>query len=266
MSQYSESYRPRTEEVAAEPSTSDAVRNEAADVAQHARQAGGQVTQTATEQTRQVAAETGRQARGLLDEAQGQVRGQASAQQQKAAQQLHSVADELGQMVDTGGQSGVVTDFARQAAGRLHNAATWLEQRDPADLLDQARNFARRRPGAFLIGAAVAGLAAGRMTRGLAAGSHEQQGADVAAAEARAATTADWNELASPPVAAETARAGYAEPVYSPEPLYPAGPGSAASPGYPVETGPLDTTIPDYPADAPFPPEPGRTPGSGGTS
>ena len=167
MAQYSGPYAPRTGEPASEPSTTDVARDEAAGVGQHAREAGGQVAQTATDQARQVVAETGRQARDLLGEAQGQARDQASVQQQKAAQQLHSVADELGQMAANSGQSGLATEFARQAADRAHGVASWLEQREPADLLDEVRNFARRRPGTFLIGAAVAGLAAGRLTRGL---------------------------------------------------------------------------------------------------
>src|ERR1700761_1867342 len=167
MSEYSGPYTPHSVEPAAQPSTTDVARDEAAGVGQHAREAGGQVAQTATDQARQVAAETGRQARDLLGEAQGQALDQASTQQQKAAQQLHSVADELGQMAANSGQSGVATEFARQAADRMHGAASWIEQREPADLLDEVRNFARRRPGAFLIGAAVAGLAAWRLTRGL---------------------------------------------------------------------------------------------------
>ena len=167
MSQNSGPYAPRTEDPAAERSTTDVARDEAAGVGQHAREAGGQVAQTATDQARQVAAETGRQARDLLGEAQGQARDQAAVQQQRAARQLHTVADELGQMASNGGQSGVATEFARQAAGRVHGAASWLEEREPADLLDEVRHFARRRPGVFLIGAALAGLAAGRLTRGL---------------------------------------------------------------------------------------------------
>jgi hypothetical protein len=178
MSQYSEPNTPSSGESAAGRSATDVARDEAADVGQHARQAGGQVTQTATDQSRQVAAETGRQVRDLLEEAQGQARDQASAQQQKAAQRLHSVADELGQMADKGGQSGMATDLARQAADRLHGAAAWLDKHEPADLLSEARNFARRRPGAFLIGAAVAGLAAGRLTRGLTANENDQQSTD----------------------------------------------------------------------------------------
>jgi hypothetical protein len=250
MSQYSESYTPHTEESVSEPSTTDAVRNEATDVAQHARQAGGQVTQTATEQTKQVAAEAGRQARGLLGEAQGQVRDQASTGQQKAAQQLRSVADEIGQMAEKGGTSGVATNAARQAADRLHSAAGWLEQREPADLLDQARSFARRRPGAFLIGAAVAGLAAGRLTRGLVADHQDQKDE-------------------------QTGSDGSVTPVYPSEPLYPATPVSPAESVYPAESAdpfvpvypaePVYPVEPVYPGEPVYPAEPGRAPGYGET-
>jgi hypothetical protein len=136
-------------------------------VGQSAAEAGARVTQTATDQAREVVSETARQARDLLGEAGGQVRDQTSVQQQKAASQLHSVADELHEMVAKGGQSGLATEVAQQAAERLHGAASWLEQREPGDVLQAVRDFARRRPGVFLAGAVAAGLAAGRLTRGM---------------------------------------------------------------------------------------------------
>ena len=237
MSQYSGSYAPRTEAPATEPSTTDVARDEAASVGQHAREAGGQVAQTATDQARQVAAETGRQARDLLGEAQGQALDQASTQQQKAAQQLHSVADEMGQMAANGGQSGVATEFARQAADRMHGAASWLEQREPGDLLNEVRNFARRRPGTFLIGAAVAGLAAGRLTRGLKDRGNGQD------------ETGPYNGRGTVP--------GTAYPTET----YPAEPGYA--PGYAPGTEPIDPTAPAYPAEPGY--VPGSTTGSGTT-
>jgi hypothetical protein len=148
-------------------STTDVARDQAAAVGQSASDAGSRVTQTAADQAREVAAETARQARDLLGEAGGHARGQASQQQHKAAGQLHSMADELRNMADKGGQSGVATEVAQQAAERLHGAASWLEQREPADVLQAVRDFARRRPGMFLAGAVAAGLAAGRLTRGI---------------------------------------------------------------------------------------------------
>src|SRR5436190_1399811 len=59
------------------------------------------------------------------------------------------------------------TEVAQQAAERIHGVASWLEQREPADVLQAVRDFARRRPGVFLAGAVAAGLAAGRLTRGM---------------------------------------------------------------------------------------------------
>ncbi len=235
MSQYSGSYAPRTGEPVGEPSTTDVARDEAAGVGQHAREAGGQVAQTATDQARQVVAETGQQARDLLGEAQGQARDQASVQQQKAAQQLHSVADELGQMAANSGQSGLATEFARQAADRAHGAASWLEQREPADLLDEVRNFARRRPGTFLIGAAVAGLAAGRLTRGLKDRGNGQQ-----------SNGQQSNGLTGGRGTAALPAANTVEPAGAPGSAYPTETYPAA-PGYPAETYPA---APAYPAGA----------------
>ena len=150
-----------------QPSTASVARDQAASVGRSAGEAGSRVAQTATDQAREVVSETARQARDLLGEASGQARDQASVQQQKAARQLRAVADEMQEMAAKGGQSGVATEVAQQAAGRIHGAASWLEQREPADLLQAVRDFARRRPGVFLAGAAVAGLTAGRLTRGM---------------------------------------------------------------------------------------------------
>jgi hypothetical protein len=236
MSQYSEPYTPSSGESAAGPSVTDVACDEAADVSQHTRQAGGQVVQAATDQGRQVAAETSRQVRDLLGEAQSQARDQASAQQQKAAKQLYSVADELGQMADKGGQSGMATDLARQAADRLHSAAAWLEKHEPADLLSEARNFARRRPGAFLIGAAVAGLAAGRLTRGVTASENEQQNTDGGAVTGvPAADTARSGGVAGPASPLAT------EPVVASVPVLVADPVTPAEPAWvPNHEGPRD--------------------------
>ena len=41
-----------------------------------------------------------------------------------------------------------------------------LDGREPSQILDDVRAFARRRPGAFLLGALAAGVVAGRITRG----------------------------------------------------------------------------------------------------
>jgi hypothetical protein len=149
------------------PSTPDVAKEQAAGVAQSAAAAGKSVAETATEQTQQVAQEAGRQAKDLLKQTQSELSDQASAQQQRAAANLHALGDELGSMADRSEQDGVATDLVRQAAGRSHDVASWLDQREPGHVLDEVRNFARRRPGTFLVLAVGAGLLAGRLTRGI---------------------------------------------------------------------------------------------------
>jgi len=164
MTDYTGSFAPQDQQ-----STTDVARDQAANVGQAAAEAGGHVAQTASDQARVVVSETARQARDLLGEASGQAMDQASVQQQRAARELRAVADELQDMAAKGGQSGLATEVTHQAAERIHGAASWLEQREPGDVLQAVRDFARRRPGVFLAGAAIAGLAAGRLTRGMTA-------------------------------------------------------------------------------------------------
>jgi hypothetical protein len=146
--------------------TTQVARDEATDVGRTAADAGRQVAGTAAEQAANVAQEVKTQARDLLGEARGQAQGQARAGQQKAADGIRSLSQELREMAEGGQQSGMASEVARQAADRADNLAEWLGRREPGDLVDEVRSFARRRPGAFLLGAAVAGVVVGRLTRG----------------------------------------------------------------------------------------------------
>jgi hypothetical protein len=128
--------------------------------------AGQRVAETASDQGAQVAREARTQARDLLGQARDQVTEQARSTQSQAADGLHSLAGELREMADSGERQGVASDLAAEAADRLGTLADWLGRREPGDLVDEVRRLARRRPGAFLIGAAVAGVLAGRLTRG----------------------------------------------------------------------------------------------------
>ncbi|SIR85211.1 hypothetical protein [Micromonospora avicenniae] len=152
------------------------VREQARQVGSEAAHAGGVVAGTAREQGREVGRETVRQARDLYGEARTQLAAQAGEQQHRAAGGLRSLADEMRAMAEQGGQAGPVSELARQAADRVHGVAGWLESREPGDLITEVRDYARRSPGTFLVGAAVLGVLAGRLTRNLsAAGDTGQQ-------------------------------------------------------------------------------------------
>jgi hypothetical protein len=127
-------------------------------------QAAG-VASTTAEQARNVAGEAQAQARNLMTESRSQINQQAAAQKDKASGGLRGLATELRSMADQGQQSGIASDLARQAADKAQELAGWLDGREPGDLLNDVRDLARRRPGTFLLGAAAAGVLAGRLTR-----------------------------------------------------------------------------------------------------
>ncbi|MBV9592992.1 MAG: hypothetical protein JO147_04240 [Actinobacteria bacterium] len=179
------------------------MKDKAVQSAQVGKQAAGDLAQTATSKAQDVLDETTQQARNLVGEAREQLRGHAGDQHRNAVANLHSLADELHSMARSGQSSGVATDLVGQAADRTRGVASWLEQREPGDLVRELQQFARRRPGAFLAGALVAGVVAGRLTRGVVAthsdGSEGHQaehrygavGTDVASAGGSMYPTAD---------------------------------------------------------------------------
>jgi len=152
-------------------STKDVAKDQAANVASTAQQAGGQVAATAADQAKQVTQETKRQAQDMLAEGRSQLQEQARTGQQKAGAGLSDMAQQLRTMVDGSSEtpSGPAADLVRQAGDKLEEFATYVQGREPGDLVNDVRAFARRKPGVFLFGAAVAGIVAGRLTTGIVA-------------------------------------------------------------------------------------------------
>ncbi|WP_320066619.1 hypothetical protein [Micromonospora sp. RTGN7] len=160
--------------------SNNGVRDQARQVGSEAAHAGGAVAQTAKEQGREVIGEAKRQARDLYGEARHQLVGQTGEQQRRAAGGLRSLADEMRSMAQNSGQAGPVTELTHQAAERVNGVAGWLEERQPGDIVAEVKDYARRNPGTFLVGAAVLGVLAGRLTKSLSAVSHDTGGAHEA--------------------------------------------------------------------------------------
>ncbi len=151
-------------------------------VAQDAKESTKGVASTAASEAKDVAREAKTQLRQLLDQLGGEATQQASGQTQRAVQGLRSLGSELSGMADgQQGGSGMASGLARQGASQLDAAANWLDGRQPGELLDEVRSFARRRPGTFIAGAALLGLIGGRMTRGLTADSSSDGGQSATA-------------------------------------------------------------------------------------
>ena len=131
-----------------------------------ATEEGRRVAGVAKNEAGQVAAEARDQVAELLEEAKSQLSEQGSTQRDRLVATLTTLGDDLEHMAQQSDRSGMATDLARQAAGRVRDLGNRLDGREPSQILDDVRAFARRRPGTFLLGAVAAGVLAGRLTRG----------------------------------------------------------------------------------------------------
>ena len=141
----------------------------------------GHVAETAKGEAKAVAQEVKYQAKDLYAQTQRELKDQAQVQQHRAAAGLRSVSDELDSLTANAQNPGLAVDLLNQVSTRLSGAASWLGDRDPSAVLSEVKSFARRKPGTFIIGAAVLGIVAGRLTRALAANASDEH-ADAKAA------------------------------------------------------------------------------------
>ena len=118
----------------------------------------------AQDEAKQVASDVREQARGLLDETRTQVEDQSRTQRDRLVETIRTFSDDLDGMAAQRG--GLASDAAREVAGRVRSFGQQLDGREPTELLDDLRSFARRRPGMFLAGSVIAGVVVGRFLRG----------------------------------------------------------------------------------------------------
>jgi hypothetical protein len=206
------------------PSAQEKAQNTAATAADESKQVAG----TAKEEAQNVAAAAKAQASSVLDDATRQVAEQSRAQRDRLVGTLHSFSSDLEQMSGQAEGSGLAADLVRQASERARSLGDHMDGREPVELLDDVRAFARRRPGTFLLGALAAGVVAGRLTRGAKAakdGSTSSTGLPATDAYAPAAARVPVSPVPAPaPITGEA-------PTYS-------APGVAAPVGDPL-TDPL---------------------------
>lgn len=139
----------------------------AADVASSGKQAAADVAATGKQAAADTLDQTKQQAGDLLGKTRDQVNEQVEVQKSSTVQTLRALGDQLASMTEHTDQDGTAVDVAARLRDRARSAADWLDHRDPNQVLDEVRQFGSERPGAFLFGAAVAGIVAGRLTRGV---------------------------------------------------------------------------------------------------
>ncbi len=196
--------------------TVDTAKHEAAGVADTATHEARHVAETAKSEAADVAGEAKDQVRELYAQAQSELKQQAGAQQQRVADGLRSVGEELGSMAERSDSQGLAADIVRQASTRVDDVASWLGQRDPGSLLREVKGFARRKPGVFIGVAALVGLAAGRLTRALAETAADPSGSRPPAGASTATSPRPVTTTAAPVPSGATDGAGAADPLGTP--------------------------------------------------
>lgn len=149
----------------------------AGSAADHAKDLAG----TASDKASDVLGEAKSQASDLLGTTRDQVQAEAENRRGQAVTQLRAIGDELDSMQSHDGDKGVATQLAGRGGAYVRQTADWLDGRQPSEILDDVKRFARERPGTFLLGALVAGIVAGRLTRAVKAGAPSASSSDGSA-------------------------------------------------------------------------------------
>lgn len=190
----------------------DAAKQEATDLKDTAATQAKDVLGTAKDEAATVVGEAKTQAKDLYAQTQRELSEQAHTQQQRLAGGLRSVSNELGSMASNSEGSGVASDLVQQVSGRLSAAASWLGDRDPGSVLTEVKRYARRKPGTFILAAAIGGIVVGRLTRALAANASDDKDAAPVPAPAPAPRQVHPDPSVPVPVGNDT---GTGTPLYS---------------------------------------------------
>ncbi|WP_338897680.1 hypothetical protein WBG99_20485 [Streptomyces sp. TG1A-60] len=145
-------------------------KEQASATADQARQAAGEVTGTAVEQARTVVGEAREQAGTVVRDLRSRVTEETEGQARRAAGTLRQWADDLAGMAENASDDSPARSLMSQAAGGGHRTADYLEKKGVGGLMQDVQGFARRRPGAFLGAAALAGVVVGRLAKAGTAG------------------------------------------------------------------------------------------------
>lgn len=146
--------------------TKDAAKGAAQEVKGTAMEQASNVKDEALGAAQQVKGEAVDHARQLLGEARSHMGSQADDTTKQLAERLRAAADELQQLARNSEQpDGPVTQLVRQLGGQASSFAGRLDEGGYRSLTGDVGGYARRKPGTFLIAAAAAGFALGRVLR-----------------------------------------------------------------------------------------------------
>jgi len=148
----------------------DTARNEASNVASTAAGGAREVADEAGAQAKAVAGEAKQQLDRLISQGRDEARQQAEQRSSQAAGQLRTLSEQFSALVQGRPEAaGPLVGYASDLQSQLRRLASRMEQGGAQGVVEDVASFARRRPGAFLTGAAGVGFVVGRLVRAGAA-------------------------------------------------------------------------------------------------
>ncbi|MFL4480087.1 hypothetical protein ACIPUB_17650 [Paeniglutamicibacter sp. ORCA_105] len=143
------------------------------------RESAGHMARAAGTEAHHIARDLGDEGSRLFSTLGDEVRNQASMQQRRVTTTLREISDEFAWMLHDGSANGLAGNVVERATVYSANAADWLDGRDPGNLVQETKRFAKRHPAAFLGIALGAGLVAGRLTRNAGEGASAREANDA---------------------------------------------------------------------------------------
>jgi len=159
-------------------------KEEAQNVATSAAEKGGELVRSATDDARQIAAsvwsrggevteQLSTQGRSLLQETRAQIQTQARSGTERTAGALRQFGEQAQALAEGRPEEAPqlaeyawkIADSCYGAADKIYGLADDIEERGFSGVLQDVQSFARRRPGAFLVGAVALGFGVGRLVK-----------------------------------------------------------------------------------------------------
>jgi hypothetical protein len=124
------------------------------------------VAQRAKRETDSVVSDATDQAARVLRSARSELHQRADEQTSQLSSTLDELGRQLRQMAEASDDpEAQAPRFAHSAADQLERSARRLDDGSFDGLVEDVKTFARRRPGAFLLGSVAAGFAIGRLAK-----------------------------------------------------------------------------------------------------
>ena len=127
----------------------------------------GEAAHTAMEHTRQLGDEIAGQARNVAGQVRERLSGEAQSQNDRLATTLRHLSDELETMRKNAPGDSLAAAVVQRLSEGSRQAADYLRENGPDGMLREVQEYARRKPGTFLLTSAVAGFVIGRVGKGL---------------------------------------------------------------------------------------------------